>query len=800
MFTALLPAVVRRWWRDDPGARDIAVAGAFLCGYVVLRQLWWGSESGRDLAISLYYAPIYFVAAAAAWVTAARPTLDRRTRGAWALLGLGACCTGVSDASWLYAELVRGTEDVATWVDALALISSPLFIAGLLTFRVAPRAAFERVRFWIDVATVLVGGTMLSWFLVVRPVAVAEQSTLAEIVKAAAFPVADLVVLITVAAVLARRQGMASRRSLSVLAVALVFGFVADLSYAHERLVNSYHTGDVIDWLWLVDGALFALAARLEGRGPSPAGSADAESTADAPPIGVSVLPYVSVVVGFAMLFFVARPTWRTDVGQAVIGVLILTVLVVSRQILVARDNVRLLAERAAQEARFRHEALHDPLTGLANRGLLVDRAGHAIARTRRQHQRPMALVYIDLDNFKTVNDSLGHAAGDALLVEAARRLVACVRDTDTVARLGGDEFAIFIEDPIDAEECTRITQRVIAALRRPFSIERRDVFVGASLGVAMVADSVSATELLRNADAAMYIAKTRGKGRCEMFAPEMRAAALDRVELEADLRQAIAAGLTEFVLHYQPIVILATGQITGVEALVRWNHPRRGLLTPAQFIGLAEETGLILPLGAWIATEACRQAVAWKRPALAMTVNISGRQLQAPQIVADVRAALAQSGIDPHRLILELTESVLTEQTDAVLATLHALKALGIRLAIDDFGTGYSSLSYLQRFPIDILKIAKSFVDDVSADPGRQGLAQAIVTLGSALSVRTIAEGIEQPDQRVRLQDLGCELGQGFHFSPPVAACEMETLLSGVLRQSGARRMLDGQLVIAPL
>jgi diguanylate cyclase (GGDEF)-like protein len=797
---------VRRWWRDDPGARDIAAAVLFVCGYVAIRQLWWGSASGRETALALYYAPIYFVAALAAWSTATRSALDLRARGAWALLGLGALCTATSDAGWLYTELVHGVQDTPPWVDAVALAGYPCMIAGLLTFRAAPRAAAERVRFWIDVTTVLVGGTMLAWFLVVRPVAVAEQSTLAEIVQASIFPLADLVVLVSVAVVLARGRATAARRPLQLLAIALVFGGVGDLSYAHERLVNSYHPGDAIDWLWLVDGTLIALAARLDGR--SSRNAHDADPIADNPARGASFLPYVAVAVGFMLLFGIARPSWHTDIGEAILGVAMLTLLVVGRQMLVARDNVRLLAERAAQEARFRHEALHDPLTGLANRGLLIDRAGHAIARTRRQHQRPMALVYIDLDNFKTVNDSLGHAAGDALLVEASRRLVACVRDTDTVARLGGDEFAIFIEDQIDGDDCSRITSRVMTALRRPFSIERRDILIGASLGVAAVGDTMSATELLRNADAAMYMAKTRGKGRCETFAPEMRAAALDRVQLEADLRRAITPGATELVLHYQPIVILASGRITGVEALVRWHHPRRGLLMPSDFVGLAEETGLILPLGAWIVSEACRQLAVWQHrrrddqptSTLAMTVNVSGRQMQSPQIVADVRAAIARSGIDPRTLILELTESVLTEQTDSILATLHALKALGVRLAIDDFGTGYSSLSYLQRFPIDILKIAKSFVDEVGADPGRHGLAQAIVTLGSALSVRTVAEGIERPDQRQRLQDLGCELGQGFYFSPPVEAEEIAPLLHGVLRQSGARRMQDGQLAIAPL
>jgi EAL domain-containing protein (putative c-di-GMP-specific phosphodiesterase class I) len=287
-----------------------------------------------------------------------------------------------------------------------------------------------------------------------------------------------------------------------------------------------------------------------------------------------------------------------------------------------------------------------------------------------------------------------------------------------------------------------------------------------------------------------------------------MRTVALERMEIETDLRRAIETG--QFVLHYQPIVILETGEITGVEALVRWQHPRRGLLMPGQFIALAEESGLIVPLGAWVLREACRQARIWhdrfasrepSTPPLAMTVNISARQLHTPQLVVDVGIALEESRIDPHALILELTESVLTEQTPAVLATLQSLKALGVRLAIDDFGTGYSSLSYLQRFPIDILKIAKPFVDEVGKETGRQGLAQAIINLGSTLAVRTIAEGIEQPDQRSQLRALGCELGQGYHFSRPATAAELDSRYFGVRRRSTAVPLQPaGSTVVAPL
>jgi len=814
-----------------------------------------------------------------------------------------AFCVFIGDTCWMYYELVLGTEQTQVWTDLVSLTSYPLWLAGLLAFPVAPRAREERAKFWFDVATVLVGGSMLVWFLVLRPTALATRSPGLEGGLAIAFPVGDLVLLLAAATMLGRAPAESVRRALHFLVLAIGAQFVADLVYGNMRLASDYHTGDVLDVIWLSAGVLFALAARVQwivaSRGVAP----ERQEAATLP--RVSVLPYASVIGGAGLLLYASYPVWDQELGQVILGSLALTALVVGRQMMAARDNVRLVSERVRQDERFRslvqngsdlitvvddthrisyqspsisrlfghqppeleglplvdlahpedaaavqlflhrsvadgaasvpiqwrmwhrdgtwrpvesvgtnllrdtsvrgivlntrdvserkaleaqltHQAFHDPLTGLANRALLRDRADHALTRGHRRERAPLAMLFLDLDNFKTVNDSLGHAAGDSLLVEAARRLVACVRAADTVARLGGDEFAVFIEDPGEDVECSQVAERIVAALGRPFTMSGREIFVGASLGIAAAQDGDGADDLLRNADVAMYMAKTRGKGRYERFAPEMHATAVERIELESDLRRAIEH--EDFVLHYQPIVILETGRITGVEALVRWQHPVRGLLPPAQFIPMAEETGLIMPLGAWVLREACSQVQQWRArrgdaAPLVLTVNVSGRQLQSAQFVDDVRAALDGSGLAPHALILELTESVLTTQTESVITALQAVKAVGVRLAIDDFGTGYSSLSYLQRFPIDILKIAKPFVDDVAAaanptDPDRRALAQAVITLGATLSVRTIAEGIEQPQQRARLQELGCGLGQGFHFSRPVPAAELETLL----------------------
>ena len=321
---------------------------------------------------------------------------------------------------------------------------------------------------------------------------------------------------------------------------------------------------------------------------------------------------------------------------------------------------------------------------------------------------------------------------------------------------------------------------RIVQALRHPFSLDGREVFASASIGIAIAGEEESASDLVRNADMAMYLAKSGGKGRYEIFEPRMHVQAVERLELEADLRHGIDR--EEFVLHYQPIVLLHTGEITGVEALVRWQHPRRGLLGPPQFIPVAEETGLIVSLGRWVVRNACRQAARWQRMRglpMTLTVNISGHQIQGESIVDNVRGALEESGLDPRHLVLEITESVLMQHNEVLLLRLRALKSLGVRLAINDFGTGYSSLGYLQRFPIDILKIDKSFVDNVGMNDGEPALARAVIALGETLRLQTIAEGIEQRRQLNGLQELGCGMGQGYYFARPIAASAINDMLT---------------------
>ncbi|HVF20019.1 MAG TPA: EAL domain-containing protein [Mycobacteriales bacterium] len=444
--------------------------------------------------------------------------------------------------------------------------------------------------------------------------------------------------------------------------------------------------------------------------------------------------------------------------------------------------NSRDVTEHRQLEGRLAHQALHDPLSGLPNRALFRDRVHHALALQLRDggESGHLAVLFFDLDGFAAVNDSLGHTAGDAVLILTASRLVECVRHGDTVARLGGDEFAVLLENVEGPPDALEMAERFLTAMQSPISLEERDVFVGASIGIAIDTPGDGAAELLRNADLAMNRAKERGRTRYEIFEPEMHAAARLRLDLETDLRQALKRG--ELFCLYQPVVDLQTGLLAGVEALARWRHPTRGVVPPGEFIPTAEETGLIVPLGRWVLGEACRQLVEWQRAsgrALGMAVNLSARQLADPGLADDVTAALASAGLDAGALVLEITESMLVDDADGGLAKVQRLSDLGVGLAIDDFGTGYSSLAYLSRLPVNILKIDKSFVAGLARGDETAAVTSAIVAMGKSLNLAIVAEGIEDVGQLDALTELGCDYGQGYLLAPPLEPAEVATLLA---------------------
>jgi diguanylate cyclase (GGDEF)-like protein/PAS domain S-box-containing protein len=434
-------------------------------------------------------------------------------------------------------------------------------------------------------------------------------------------------------------------------------------------------------------------------------------------------------------------------------------------------SQVEDITQRKQSDLMLTHMALHDSLTGLPNRTLALDRLSLALARTER-HASSVAVLFLDLDRFKVINDSLGHNLGDQLLVAVAARLREAVRPSDTVARIGGDEFVVVCEDITVLEDTTRIAGRIADALAKPFDLRDEEVFLATSVGIALSSGPGDTPEsLLRDADAAMYRAKEGGRNRYEVFDSSMRVEAVERLDMERALRRALER--SEFRLFYQPVVQIRTETVVGVEALLRWDHPERGLLRPAEFISLAEETGLILPIGKWALWEACRQEQVWReanpdRAPLTIAVNLSARQLAQPDVGEMVAGVLASTGTDPAHVSLEITESILTGDTEATVTALRALKALGVRLSVDDFGTGYSSLVYLKNFPVDTLKVDQSFVSGLGRDSEDSAIVAGVVGLAQTLGLTAIAEGVETEEQLQALRSLGCDLAQGYLFGRP--------------------------------
>ena len=487
------------------------------------------------------------------------------------------------------------------------------------------------------------------------------------------------------------------------------------------------------------------------------------------------------------------------------------SVLVLANRLLIRRDGSEVAIEDSAAHTRDRHgnmsgavivfhdvsaaraktlelshRAQHDFLTDLPNRVLLNDRITQAISFAAR-YSKQLAVMFVDLDYFKKINDAFGHAIGDKLLQSVATRLVSCVRRSDTVSRLGGDEFAILLSQVERSEDAVFIAKKILSALAEPYVIDQKHLDINASIGVSTYpGDGQDAETLIQKADTAMYDAKKLGRNSYQFFKADMQARVLERQRLESGLRSAL--GRDELKLNYQPKIDLKTGEITGVEALLRWHHPDRGLIPPSQFIPIAEESGLIVPIGQWVLLEACRQARAWLDaglPPVRVAVNVSALQFMTKDFLSCVRAVLISTGVDPHNLELELTETVLMQDPESAVDKLHALKAIGVQLAVDDFGIGYSSFSYLRRFPLDALKVDRTFIKDISADAGAATIVTAMINIGTSLNHRVIAEGVETREQLHFLQKQGCTEGQGYFFCHPVIAEKVAQFLESGLRGS---------------
>ncbi len=703
-----------------------------------------------------------------------RPTRPRP----WLLLAAANLFFVFGDAVALIYDFLGREAPFPSWGDALYLSGYPFLVASVLGIvHAAGRSGSRENR--ADAAIVSVGGLALTWHLLMGSYAHDRSLSAFGRIVTMAYPVMDLGVLFILINSLV--FGRARRTSEKLIAAGMLAMVVADFVYDIQILHGTYEVGAPVDAGWLICYVLLGAAALHPSMATvQPPEPERLHRRRWMPVVAAAgfVSPVILLLAGLLHQAVDVRVLASTSILLFALVVLRVSWLFTrlasqTRQVQEHADSLQVaLATQRALEADLRHQAFHDSLTGLANRELLRDRVEHALASSRRS-SGTVALIFCDLDGFKTINDSLGHQRGDELLIAASKRLLSVVRAGDTVARLGGDEFAILMDDIEDPALATVLAERVVSVLAEPIELGGKAISISVSAGITYADGGQSHELLLSEADSAMYAAKSTGRNCFRVFQTEMRSRAVKRLELTNSLHAALDR--SEFFLEYQPQFSLHDGRLQGFEALARWRHPSRGLVPPSEFIPLAEETGLIVPLGRWILEEACTAAATWpvrEEMPLTVAVNISGRQLEYSGLVDDVRTALAFSGISSAQLVLEVTESILMVNPAKTAAVLQTLKDMGISLAIDDFGTGYSSLSHLRQFPVDELKIDRSFVVPLS-DPTSEVTAfvKTIIRLAHDLKLSTVAEGIEDCQQSDTLTALGCDSAQGFFLSRPLDA-----------------------------
>ncbi|GAA3351677.1 bifunctional diguanylate cyclase/phosphodiesterase [Amorphoplanes nipponensis] len=746
-----------------PGA--LPLAGAALAVALVLG--WLVVHDGGTVMPGFAAGPVAMAAAfAACRRIGSMIVVPRPVRGFWRLVSHAAICLGIgSVGAFAFANNDPG---LSPYMAVPTLLGVVILMLAFLRLPVERRSALRWAQLVLDGATVAVAGALIYWY-VVLDLATAATSTLTQD-GAAVTGVGALISLVVIGRAAMSPASAVDPVSLRVLTVAPLIAVATTV-----LLIAGGDTGRlVISVLGVpVVGAAMALAAyrqELVLRRPA------RPRAAARPGRLANVLPLLSVVATAALVITVSARQLGWHQRVVIIGAVLIAAFVVARQLLGLRANDRMLAGIRRQQAQLEHEAMHDPLTGLANRA----RFGTVLAERLAAH-RCASVLLVDIDDFKMVNDTMGHAVGDQLLVEVAQRLRHHSAVTHLPARLGGDEFAVLLDadEPGAAEEAAA---RILAALAVPFRVGEHQLLAHASIGVALAGAGDSADEVLRNADIAMYAAKAAGKATWARFEPRMRSEVVNHARLGSELHNAIIRH--ELYLAYQPVFDLVTGRMSGAEALVRWRHPVRGAVPPAEFIPVAERSGLIVPLGSWVLREACEQLARWQAEHGAaairsINVNVAARQLREAGFVDEVAAVLSDTGLIPANLVLEVTESSVLDGRQ-VRDTLQALHELGVRLALDDFGTGQSSLSLLRAFPVDVLKLDKSFVDGIcdGEDRGRLAVAAAVAQLAEYLDLYAVAEGIETAAQLERLREMGYRLGQGYFMAKPLAPAELAELM----------------------
>jgi diguanylate cyclase (GGDEF)-like protein len=750
--------------RFRPGSLPVV---ACALGYFALYLLWQVTRlGGADHGVLIgdaFFVPIDLLAIYSMITAARNCRADRRRSWSWLFMSFAMVGYLISNVAQFYFEGIRHLPDSPYWSDAIFYV---FCFAGLIGFAAKRPNMITRWLLTLETLTIALGAGAVLWYVVAGPLVTGEGHSIHQVVYAILYPLGDLILLLTAVRILQRGVPSSSERAIRMIALSICAYVLADTFQAYRSLHDGYHGGDLVDITAMAAALFFVLSGTLQLKVEGPESNSSSKRTGSA---GIS---YVSLVALFALTFLDQRharffPDLSILTAAVLAGFLVIIGQHLLRKLLIGEQamNHDLLGE-------LRHQAFHDGMTGLVNRALFSERLEHALER-RNQPNLNHAVLMIDLNGFKTVNDSLGHEAGDEVLRTVALRLSAGVRRGDTVARIGGDEFAILFEDVPGRDATLQLVEQLLELIRQPIIVANRRLVTEASIGIALTSEEpLSAEELLRFADTAMYQAKQQRSSHYCVFESAMQTALAERAELEADLVGAVGRG--ELRVLYQPIVNLATQRTIGFEALVRWMHPTRGLLPPMTFLPLAEQGGLIHEIDTWVLWQACTEARRWQRQSpqfagICVHVNLSPLQLREPDLVATITEALAVTGLEPRYLTLELLESSVVDDLELARERLNQLKALGLRIAVDDFGTGYSSLSHLRTLPIDELKIDRSFIAAMESSTQANVLVHSLIQLGAALGIDTVAEGIEETNQLAHLQDEECIHGQGFLFARPL-------------------------------
>ncbi|MEV6632541.1 bifunctional diguanylate cyclase/phosphodiesterase [Actinoplanes sp. NPDC051470] len=761
------------WIRTGPVAAASVLACAVL---LVLQQAWffggWGGAEVSTLITDASYVPQAVVFTVLAARVALSKRQEPRTRRAWRVITVAFAWQLAAHCSWFAQGHVLHTTGYPSTADYCFLLFSPFMFAGLLMLPGQYRRRRDRQKLALDALIVGAGGFIALWYLLLGPILNLPGMTAWERAFPALLPIGDLLLVLAVSTALLRGHQRESPAPIRLLAASIALTVTADVSYSWIQLHGGFTGGSWPDLLWLAGCFLLVVAADQQYRRPRHPAPRCGDRNA------VFILPYAASVAAYLLLAEQSSHLPLDPYGGMILGSAVLTLLVMARQMHALRDN--------------REMAITDGLTGLANRTLVTERL-HQLAGQPIRPGRYTAVMLIDLDRFKPINDTFGHDAGDAVLIAAAEAMRGVLRDGDLAGRLGGDEFAFLVQGLPSPETAGTVAARLLEAMRTPVIFGEHVLMVEASIGVVVRDDPYASGEtLLQQADTALYAAKRAGRARFEYYSDVM-----DTKAREAELRRAVAND--ELVVYYQPAVALATGDLRGVEALVRWNHPARGLLGPGEFIDLAEETGAVVPLGTWVLRAACREAVGWRADnagaeALRLSVNLSPKQVAQADLVQTVETILAETGFPPDRLTLEITESVILQPDPLTISRLEALRDLGIELAVDDFGTGYSALSYLRRLPVTILKIDRSFVTGIADDAEARSVCEAVVHLSRAFKMTVVAEGVETVEQAAALIDMGCTVGQGFYFYRPLPPPDATALVHDQYTVVGSTHAVRGQ------